>query len=279
MKSRHAPLIAGNELEDLNVVLEPVEPVTNVNAPSTIMEGIESAVEQLINEPISKLHHHSHKSQSVKYHEPIRIRTTSNPSMMVHRQSTISKSGFEKRRNYSLHPSHPHTNVHVHNFNVHSPEWLKKAHAFISGQEYNSDPEEYSSENNGSENHGSEMIPKCSKPNRVPKRKLSRVSSRLTSHHSSSSEEWYSELPDVQEGMTMVTGDNYSNSGNSDPIGTIGSDPDQKNQISISADSTAIKPSSSREEIKGSGKVNRGRGRASIGSSNGTSSCLKCTIM
>lgn len=168
-------------------------------------------------------------------HKPLRARTSSNPSMM----NKPPVGSFHKRRINSLLPHQPI---------VHSPEWLKKAHAILYGQDSDDENDPVSSTTSGS------IKPK------IPKRKLSRVSSRLTSHHSSSSEEWYSELPDVPE-----SNDPFSQSG---AMGNVVPDP-----ISNTAHSTHT-CSSSKPGIDPSN--NR---RPSVASKAENTSCLKCTIM
>lgn len=163
-------------------------------------------------------------------HEPLRARTSSNPSMM----NKPPVGSFHKRRINSLLPHQPI---------VHSPEWLKKAHAILYGQDSDDEDDPVSSTTAGS------IKPK------IPKRKLSRVSSRLTSHHSSSSEEWYSELPDVPE-----SNDPFSQSG---AIGNVVPEPISNTGHSTE---TSSKPGTDSSNNRRPSKAEN-------------TSCLKCTIM
>lgn len=269
-------LLPGNHSCPSTIVLEPVQLNQEQmhddadRAVTSIIEGVESDLNARLIMDHEKVLSciDTMVSNKQSHHPALRSRTTSNPSMMVSSSRSKVRTGFEKRRINSLHPHQP-PNSHqpLHSFKVHSPEWLKKAHAFISGQDINSDPEEYDC-NDDSIN--SDSIKSKSKPPRVPKRKLSRVSSRLTSHHSSSSEEWYSELPDVQEGIPQQQQLDS-------PFGSPTRDQLQQNPISPP---TTVPQVDDQEPTDQRSKDDDDQRRASIASkAEEHTSCLKCSIM
>lgn len=117
--------------------------------------------------------------------EPLRCRTSSNPSIV----RPLSK--FNARRVRSLLPAETKTDTR-------STQWLQATQALLRSLRLR--------ESDRIQEPGSSDQPE-------PKQRVTRSSSRLTSHHSSSSEEWYSELqllseqpdqPDEESSLQLV---------------------------------------------------------------------------